>query len=37
MDDFLSFILFVVLFVVLKPVIMAILRGFGSSDHNRDR
>ena len=37
MDDFLSFTLFVVLFFVLKPVIKAIFRGFGSSDHHRDR
>lgn len=37
MDDLFSIILFVVLFVVLKPVIKAIFRGFGSSDHYRDR
>ena len=37
MDDLLSIILIVVLYVVLKPVIKAIFRGFGSSDHRRDR
>ena len=37
MNDFLSFILFMVLFNVLKPIIKAILCGFGNSDHNRDR
>lgn len=37
MDDLMSIILFAVLFRVLNPVIQAIFRGFGGSDHGRDR
>ena len=37
MDDLLSIVLIVVLYFVLKPVVKAVFRGFGSSDHRRDR
>ena len=37
MEDVLTIILIVVLCVVLKPILGAILRGFGSSEHRRDR
>ena len=36
-DDLLTVILVVVLCILLKPVIGASLRGFGSSEHRRDR
>lgn len=37
MDDAMTIILVVVLFILLKPILGAILRGFGSSEHRRDR
>ena len=37
MDDFLNLILIVVLFKVRKPIVMAILRGMGSSENGRDK
>ena len=32
-----TIILVLVLFILLKPILGAILRGFGSSEHRRDR
>lgn len=37
MSDLVTLIIVVVLFLVLKPVVKAVLRGMGSSDHRRDR
>lgn len=37
MEDLLTVILIVALIFLLKPVLKAILRGFGSSDYRRDR
>jgi hypothetical protein len=33
----LTLVLIIVLFVIFKPLIAAILRGLGSSEHRRDR
>ena len=37
MEDVMTLMLIVVLFVVLKPVVMAILKGMGITDRWRDR
>ena len=37
MEDVTTIILIVVICFLLKPVLGAILRGFGSSEHRRDR
>ena len=37
MEDALTLVLIIVLCLLLKPLIAAILRGFGSSEHRRDR
>ena len=37
MEDAFTLVLIIVLCVLLKPLIGAILRGFGSSEHRRDR
>ena len=37
MEDALTLILIIVLCLVLRPLISAILRGLGSSEHRRDR
>ena len=37
MEDGLTLVLVIVLCLVLRPLISAILRGMGSSDHRRDR
>ena len=37
MEDALTLVLIIVLCLLLKPLISAILRGLGSSEHRRDR
>ncbi len=37
MDDALTLVLIIVLCLLFKPLIAAILRGLGSSEHRRDR
>ena len=37
MEDGLTLVLIIVLCLVLRPLISAILRGLGSSEHRRDR
>lgn len=37
MEDALTLVLVIVLCLLLKPLISAILRGLGSSEHRRDR
>ena len=37
MEDVTTIILIVVICFMLKPILGAILRGFGSSEHRRDR
>ena len=37
MEDGLTLVLVIVLCLVLRPLISAILRGIGSSEHRRDR
>ena len=37
MEDLLTLILIIALAAVLKPIIKAVLRGMGSTDHYRDR
>ena len=37
MEDALTLVLIIVLCLLLKPLISAILRGMGSSEHRRDR
>ena len=37
MSDIVTLIIVVVLFLMLKPVVKAILRGMGSSSYRRDR
>ena len=37
MEDALTLVLVIVLCLLLKPLISAILRGMGSSEHRRDR
>jgi len=37
MEDGLTLVLVIVLCLVLRPLISAILRGLGSSEHRRDR
>lgn len=37
MEDGLTLVLVIVLYLVLRPLISAILRGLGSSEHRRDR
>ena len=37
MEDVTTIILIVVICFLLKPILGAILRGFGSSEHRRDR
>ena len=37
MEDALTLVLIIVLCLVLRPLISAILRGLGSSEHRRDR
>ena len=37
MEDTLTLVLIIVLCLVFKPLIAAILRGLGSSEHRRDR
>lgn len=37
MEDAITVIMIVVVFGILKPVVKAVLRGMGKSDHYRDR
>ena len=37
MEDVMTLVLIIVLCLVFKPLIAAILRGLGSSEHRRDR
>ena len=37
MEDALTLVLVIVLYLLLKPLVAAILRGLGSSEHARDR
>ena len=37
MEDALTLVLVIVLYLLLKPLVAAILRGLGSSEHRRDR